>query len=113
MLININSEHPNQIEANLPVHRYSSNLSDRIVRQSAPLILGPVTSWIASLAQLKICALQGGHTYGKTKSWSYFFWDVPICQTVGHPLHKTLNRNTIKISYRCLPNMGRRLSKHN
>ena len=58
MLININSEHPNQIEANLPVHRYSSNLSDRIVRQSAPLILGPVTSWIASLAQLKICALQ-------------------------------------------------------
>ena len=31
----------------------------------------------------------------------------------GHQLHKILNRNTIKISYRCLPNMGRRLSMHN
>ena len=31
----------------------------------------------------------------------------------GHQLHKILNRNTVKISYRCLPNMGRRLSMHN
>ena len=32
---------------------------------------------------------------------------------VGDPLHRILNRNTVKISYRCLPNMGRRLSNHN
>ena len=31
----------------------------------------------------------------------------------GHFLHTTLNRNTVKVSYRCLPNMGRRLAKHN
>jgi hypothetical protein len=31
----------------------------------------------------------------------------------GHQLHKIINRNTVKISYRCLPNMGRRLSMHN
>ena len=31
----------------------------------------------------------------------------------GSPMHKILNRNTIKISYRCLPNMGRRLANHN
>ena len=31
----------------------------------------------------------------------------------GHPLSKILNRNTIKISYRCLPNMGRKLANHN
>jgi hypothetical protein len=29
------------------------------------------------------------------------------------PLHKILNRNTIKISYRCLPNMGRKIATHN
>ena len=32
---------------------------------------------------------------------------------VGHPLHKYLNRNTIKVSYRCLPNMGQKLANHN
>ena len=31
----------------------------------------------------------------------------------GSPLNKYLNRNTIKISYRCLPNMGRRVAMHN
>ena len=31
----------------------------------------------------------------------------------GHPLHRFLNRNTIKISYRCLPNMGRKIASHN
>ena len=32
---------------------------------------------------------------------------------VGHPLNKIINRNTVKISYRCLPNMGRKLAQHN
>ena len=32
---------------------------------------------------------------------------------VGHPLHNIINRNTVKMSYRCLPNMGRKLSNHN
>ena len=27
---------------------------------------------------------------------------------VGHPLHTIINRNTVKMSYRCLPNMGRK-----
>ena len=31
----------------------------------------------------------------------------------GNPLHKHLNRNKIKISYRCLPNMGRKIANHN
>ena len=31
----------------------------------------------------------------------------------GHFLHPILNRNTVKISYRCLPNMGRRIAMHN
>ena len=31
----------------------------------------------------------------------------------GHPLHPIINRNTVKISYRCLPNMAKIISKHN
>ena len=30
-----------------------------------------------------------------------------------HPLHKIVNRNTVKVSYRCVTNMGREISKHN
>ena len=31
----------------------------------------------------------------------------------GHPLAKLINRNTIKISYRCMPNMKMAISRHN
>ena len=31
----------------------------------------------------------------------------------GSPLSKFINRNTIKVSYRCAPNMGRHLARHN
>ena len=31
----------------------------------------------------------------------------------NNPLSKFLNRNTVKMSYRCMPNMGRCLAKHN
>ena len=31
----------------------------------------------------------------------------------GHPLAKIINRNTVKISYRCMPNMKMAISRHN
>ena len=31
----------------------------------------------------------------------------------GHPLAKLINRNTVKISYRCMPNMKMAISRHN
>ena len=31
----------------------------------------------------------------------------------GHPLHSVINRSTVKVSYRCLPNMGASISRHN
>ena len=31
----------------------------------------------------------------------------------GHPLHSICNRSTTKVSYRCLPNMGSILARHN
>ena len=31
----------------------------------------------------------------------------------NHPLHKIINKNTIKISYRCMPNLKQHINKHN
>ena len=31
----------------------------------------------------------------------------------GSPLNKFVNRHTVKVSYRCVPNMGRYLARHN
>ena len=31
----------------------------------------------------------------------------------GHPLRKVFNRNTVKISYKCMPNMAAAISSHN
>ena len=31
----------------------------------------------------------------------------------GHPLHKLFNHHTVKVSYRCLGNMGKKISIHN
>ena len=35
------------------------------------------------------------------------------CIPPGHPLHKLLNRNTVKISYRTMPNIGQNIARHN
>ena len=31
----------------------------------------------------------------------------------NHPLRKIINRNTVKVSYRCMPNMKQKISNHN
>ena len=31
----------------------------------------------------------------------------------NHPLRKVINRNTVKVSYRCMPNMKQKISNHN
>ena len=31
----------------------------------------------------------------------------------GHPLHSVINRSTVKVGYRCAPNMGAHISRHN
>ena len=38
---------------------------------------------------------------------------IDTCFPPTHTLHKILNRGTVKVSYRCMPNMGQILSKHN
>ena len=38
---------------------------------------------------------------------------IDTCFPPFHPLAKIINRNTVKISYRCMPNMGQAISRHN
>ena len=38
---------------------------------------------------------------------------VNTCFTPNHPLRKICNRNTLKISYRCTPNIGSAISANN
>ena len=38
---------------------------------------------------------------------------IDECFPPSNPLSKILNRNTVKVSYRCMPNMGLILSRHN
>ena len=42
-----------------------------------------------------------------------FLRTIDKCFPPSHPLSKIVNRNTVKISYRCMPNMSQNLSKHN
>ena len=49
----------------------------------------------------------------KTNVGKKFLAILDSCFPHGHPLHKILNRNTVKLSYKCMPNMKLAISKHN
>ena len=49
----------------------------------------------------------------KTNIGKKFLKAIDKCFPVYHPLRKIMNRNTIKISYRCMPNVKREIDKHN
>ena len=42
-----------------------------------------------------------------------FFHLLDRCFPPGHQLHKLLNRNTVKLSYSCMPNVKQIISAHN
>ena len=42
-----------------------------------------------------------------------FFALLERCFPIGHPLHKAFNKNTVKLSYSCMPNMKQIISSHN
>ena len=42
-----------------------------------------------------------------------FFNILDRCFPKGHILHKLINRNTVKLSYSCIPNMKNIITKHN
>ena len=46
--------------------------------------------------------------------WFLFFLRiVKESFTPGHPLRKIFNRNTLKVSYSCMPNLERKIGAHN
>ena len=49
----------------------------------------------------------------KTSIGKVFFQILKECFPSTHPLNKICNKNTIKMSYRTMPNMGRHVAKHN
>ena len=42
-----------------------------------------------------------------------FLKTIDSCFPPSHPLAKIINRNTVKVSYRCMPNMGKVIAQHN
>ena len=42
-----------------------------------------------------------------------FFKALDECFPSNHPLRKIINRNTVKLSYRCMPNVKNKISTHN
>ena len=49
----------------------------------------------------------------RTNIGAVFLKHLDACFPPGHPLHSLLNRHTVKISYRTMPNMAQIVSRHN
>ena len=49
----------------------------------------------------------------KTNIGAKFLQIIDSCFPKSHVLHKIINRNTVKISYKCMPNMQTIISRHN
>ena len=49
----------------------------------------------------------------KTNVGAKFLHLISTCFPKDHALHKIVNRNTVKVSYKCMPNMKSILSRHN
>ena len=50
---------------------------------------------------------------GETKIGHKFLAILDSSFPVGHPLHKVLNRHTVQLSYRTMPNLGKLIAGHN
>ena len=48
-----------------------------------------------------------------TKIGATFLRLIDTCFPPSHPLSKIINRNTVNVSYRCMPNMGQVIAMHN
>ena len=51
--------------------------------------------------------------FSKNERWRKFLNIVKDSFKKGHPLHKIFNKNTLKVSYLCMPNLGSKISAHN
>ena len=63
--------------------------------------------------QFKIFFTIGGYMHVATNVAREFLQLIDKHFPPSHPLHSICNRSTIKVSYRCLPNMGSVIARHN
>ena len=49
----------------------------------------------------------------QTNIGGQFFKIMERCFPKNHPLRQVVNRNTVKLSYKCMPNIKRKISQHN
>ena len=61
-------------------------------------------------------AIQTKKKWKKTVTWFNPPYSMNVATNVGRnflTLHSVINRSTVKVGYRCLPNMGAQISRHN
>ena len=134
LYINKKSNHPPSILKNIPaaVNRRLSNISanEGVFKESIP----PYQEALAKGGyehQLKFEPQPSSRREVRNRSRKITWFNPPFSRNVAtnvgakflkiidtcfpptHPLAKIINRNTIKVSYRCMPNMGQVISKHN
>ena len=133
--VNKNSNHPPSILRNIPiaVNRRISNISanEQVFRDAAPAYQDalkksgydhemkyepPKPSQGKSKNRKRNNIIWFNPPWSvncKTKVAATFLKIVTTCFTKYHPLRKIFNRNTLKVSYSCLPNMAKVISNHN
>ena len=134
MYVNMKSNHPTPILKNIPlaVNRRLSKISanETVFNEAVPPYQNALT---LSGYDFKLKYEETTQTRNKPKNrrrqiiwfnppWSAncetkigakFLNIVDTCFPPTHPLHKIFNRNTLKVSYSCMPNMAQTIAKHN
>ena len=131
LYVNSNSNHPPSIIKNIPsgINRRLSSISStkEIFDQAAPIYQRELkrngynfTMKFEEHKKKKRCrsrkALWFNPPYSlnvKTHVGAKFLKLIDKHFPPGSPLHQILNRNTVKVSYKCLPNMASILTKQN
>ena len=132
--INKKSNHPPSIIKNIPaaVNRRLSSIStnEGVFKEAIPPYQEALTKGGYD-HQLKYDPPQSTSNRGKNRSRKITWFNPPFSSNVStnigakflklvdtcfppsHPLSKIINRNTVKVSYRCMPNMGQVIARHN
>ena len=134
LYVNKQSNHPPSIIKKIPlaVNRRLTSISanEEVFRQAAPPYQAALISSGYSHAlkfEPEVASSRSKKNRGRKITWfnppfsanvstnvgARFLRIVEQCFPPGSPLHKILNRQTIKVSYRCIPNMAQIVSKHN
>ena len=132
--INRKSNHPPSIIKNIPAavnRRLNSISADDGVFKEAIQPYQDALDKSGYEHQLKYDPPSNANTRKRNRSRKITWFNPPFSQNVSsnvgakflqlidtcfpptHPLSKIINRNTVKVSYRCMPNMGQVIARHN